>query len=240
MNEKYRPGRGRPTGPKFTPSEREAVLELVAHLDRHGYNQYDIARRVGKEFGEEKELNQATISDMLKLIRERYMILQNANRDEDIAITRMRIRDVYRQAYEAWERSCTGVERVVEEHMLRPIPSPGRKKGNKIDQSVELERKLELIKRTIMREGRAGASQFLNVMADCIKQERELRGLDEPKRTINDVNASVVQVNWNDVLGMSDEVEKRLEGEESKVSESARKLGPQLRGGLNGDSSKHD
>ena len=60
---------------------------------------------------------------------------------------------------------------------------------------AEDEEALRKVRETVSAEGRVAEVAFLRVIMDCWKAERELLGLDEPKRM--DVNSTVNQFNWD-------------------------------------------
>lgn len=194
-------------GPKFSNTGREAVLALVAKMDLAGHNQYDIARQIGVEFGE--GVTQPQVCQYLKKVRERFILEQGMAREEHVAKSIARLEHMYKEAYEAWCRSKSGMERIVEEHTLKPIPLLPGAKGNKQNVMVEIERKLELVKRTVLREGKAGASEFLGIMERCLAAERDLLGLDAPKRTMN-MDIPATTLNWDGELQMKDDVGEEL------------------------------
>lgn len=200
-------------GPKFGVTEREGVLALVARLDRIGYNQYDIAREIGREF-RGKQVSQQYVSVMLKEIRERYLLQQKVERQHLIAVKIEQYRDIYRQAYEAWVRSSSGLERTTEESVLRPQPKTQdpvgkRVRGEKVDKASELAHRLVVIKRVVLKEGRAGAAEFLRVMAECLQAERELLGLDAPKKIEGEMKQKVT-LDWDTELAPKDYVGEEL------------------------------
>lgn len=216
-------GRGKgSTGPKLSATGREVVLEFVATLDMRGESQYEIARRIEVQF--DKRLSQQMVSKMLKKIRERYVIMTNVLREEEIAKTVEQYRDIYREAYNAWIKSQSGLERVTTEEQLRITPtlngddeckgSSGQGRKGKRQPAIKLEKRLEIVKRQTVTEGRAGGAEYLNIMLACRSAVRDMRGLDAPKRQIN-MDIPVQQVQWDQFLQMDDPVEERLKAIES-------------------------
>jgi hypothetical protein len=84
-------------GPKFTKTEREAVKDRVAFLDRMGYNQYQIAAQVG--------VSQPVVGNYLAQIRESYRKSQQRHRSELVEEKLAQYRELRQEAYEAWVRS---------------------------------------------------------------------------------------------------------------------------------------
>jgi hypothetical protein len=148
---KSKPDRG---GPKFTPSEREDVLDRVAELDRRGYSQRMIADDVG--------VSQPTVGDYLKTIRARYIERQMEHRGAQVAEKRLQYRELRQAAWLAWERSKDDATRVVQE----AGESPGGANSKTVTTT----------------EGRLPAVHYLQLVFSCLKAERELLGLDQPTK----------------------------------------------------------
>lgn len=170
------------TGPKFTETEREAVKEYVAQLDRRGHTQMEIARLVSDKY---TQISQVTIHVMLKQIREEYRSRRftaiDANREEK----RAQYAEIRKCAWEQYEKCVEGEVTVTEEHEITKVPKtvtpPHLKsrwfvKGEAPKTIEELEMRL---KRTIIRSStkRAEAAVFLNIIMRCLDAEREMDGL---------------------------------------------------------------
>jgi hypothetical protein len=84
-------------GPKFTDTQREEVKAEVAKLDRLGFNQYQIADKLG--------VTQPQICQYLAQIREEYKRIRNFHRGELVEEKLAQYRELRQEAYEAWVRS---------------------------------------------------------------------------------------------------------------------------------------
>lgn len=85
-------------GPKHkTKLDREHTLQEVARLERSGFNQYEIAARLG--------FSQAQVSIYQKQLRERYAASQLNDTAELVAEKWAQYDDVVREAKLAWDRS---------------------------------------------------------------------------------------------------------------------------------------
>lgn len=189
-------GKGVGGGPKFSPTEREGVLEYVARMDALCYNQYQIAAGVYEVFG--KTLSQPAVSVMLKEIRARLRERGLQAQEERAARCTAQYELIFNEAWESFVRSREDLERVTEEWAMRAVaPNPETLDelngvgGDRADRRrhpkdkrklMVLEQKLEVVRRTVVKEGRAGSAGFLTVMADCVAAIRELEGLDAPKK----------------------------------------------------------
>ena len=197
-------------GAKLTRYDREKYLEELARLACRGYSQSVMAERLNRSKGQ--------ISKDLKIIRRRYNDSIVSSRAELVQEKLAQYKDILQEAWEEWERSKADTFRKVEE-LIKPF-KPKRKEGDgeDADESTPLELsdedrdRLIKVKETITTEGRLAEVAFLKVIADCLKAERDLLGLDEPKKV--DSNSTVNQFNWDmltQVPAVGDTVNARIQ-----------------------------
>jgi hypothetical protein len=153
-----------------TPTDKEFALSEVARLDRAGCNQFEIARRLG--------VSQPTACHLLKKVRERYRESIPVEYAAKVGEVRALLRDVRREAWEAWERSKQDAHKEVRE----TAPGTARKldkRGETLRQTIK---RLRLI---VTREERLPASEFLHVILKTISMECELYGINAEKAPVN-------------------------------------------------------
>lgn len=135
----------------------ERRVRVLDYLER-GWTQARIARQEGVDAG--------TISRDVAAIDQELRESISDKAEERRLRNELQLRRIYREAEEQFERSKqpkeveTGEER----------SGSGKKGAGKSS------------KATIRREGQCGDPQYLNVMKDVIKQLREMRGDDMPKK----------------------------------------------------------
>lgn len=134
--------------------EREQHLDEVSRLRCMGLTQYEIADRTG--------VSQQQICYDIKVLRQRLADSQLANRQELVNEKLTQLRVVRREAFRALELSAKDFVRVV-------IEESDSGDGNIKE------------KRITTTEARVPAGEYLRIILDTIKQERDLLGIDESK-----------------------------------------------------------
>lgn len=177
----------KPRGPKFTPTEREEVMHKVALLDKKGWIQADIAREVG--------VDQSQVSWYLKNIRKRYIDSTNWSKDQEIAGILIKLQNVMTEAYNAWDQSKEDKQKIINEE-ITSSNAIGAFTRNKVAEE---------------KERQTGQPSYLSIILDCIKQIRQIKGLDAPTK----VNATVNNINWDlmskeDTRSKADNVEQLI------------------------------
>lgn len=153
---------------KHTPTQLEEVKAKVAKLDRMGWTQWRIAREVG--------VSQPQVSMYLKSIREEYQERRFHDRDAKVNEVLAALRDVREEAYEALLRSKEDARRRTKE-TLKPGKPPKARKGERPPRGgTGYTKVIEQL------EGRLARGEYLTVILMTWQQERELLGLDEPKK----------------------------------------------------------
>jgi predicted transcriptional regulator len=184
---------------RFTPTEREKVIERVAELDRQGWTGYAIAEEVG--------VSRPMVSIYLKRIRQRYLAEQVGHRAEQVAEKCAQYKEVRRRAWECFWKSWEDKDKTVEEEALRKAAEDAA--------NGEYHSSMMLVKRVTSKEGRLPASEYLNVVINTLKAERELLGLDEAA----EVNVRVGALDWDALLKGMAAVEDPLEAEVRRLGE---------------------
>lgn len=146
-----------------SPTQRELDRAELVKMVRRGWTQAAIAQRLGVT---PKQV-QVDWQIVVKEMRE--------SRDEDalvhIAIKLEEYAEIKREAWEAWEASKEARQKIMLERYGKK-PSKNGKKGDKGGMKI-----------TKTKEGRLPGSEYMRIILDCIKAERELMALDPTKET---------------------------------------------------------
>lgn len=191
------------------------MMAKVAQLDRRGYPQAQIAKMVGVSY--------ITVMNYLRKMRERSKEIQLGDREELVKEKLQQYREVMMEAWEGYSKSMKDAESITEEEYL----------GGKPDEDGEVQARGKIVRKT---EGRLPGTQYLKVIQDCLAAERELLGMDAPKKM--DVKAQVISIDWTQlfqrpdlvILEATDPIEaKILEAEQAakKVAELPKANGQQ-------------
>jgi hypothetical protein len=197
--------RGRPRKADGTLGRvaREAVIAEVSRLHRYGYNQNEIAERVG--------VSQVTVHQYLKVIARRYQTASMGDRHVRVLETKAGYADLRFEAMKAWEASKKDAVRVVED--LEPdrqctvCDGTGRlENGWSHRRDGETHRECGscggtgvrkgAVRVTTTTAGQSGDPRFLQVALDAYHAERAMEGLDAPRESR--VKAEVVD--WAAIL----------------------------------------
>jgi hypothetical protein len=149
--------------PKRTKLECEAQLVEIEQRHNRGESVRAIAARLGLHF--------TTIQRDLETIAQRYQ--DNTLVERTVAVNRMiaTLRDVRKEAWEAWDKSKENQERQATEKISEALDAEGRP-------AAETLQRMKVIHRT---EGRLPKAEYLNIILRTLKQESELLGLYAPK-----------------------------------------------------------
>lgn len=192
-------------------TEREQVLAFVAKLDRRGYTQFDIKYELQRELG--IDVSQPMISIYLKQIRLRYREQQIIERRVKVNEKVEQLRDIRREAWDAWRRSSEDATKMVEEFGSE-MEAVGQ------DDYVTSER---LLKRISTSEGRLPDNAYLQTIRAALKDERDLLGLDQvTPATQTNVNVGVgIAIGGAEFwVGLSQQVARALPSVEQRVVEA--------------------
>lgn len=148
-----------------TRLKREKALEETERLHLRGWSQNKIAKKLG--------VSQPQVCQDIKTIRERYKQEQMEHRAVYVREKINQLRVVMDEAWEAWERSKRDALKKVEEE------------GTTGEGGYSKTRKEKARKDP--------ANEYLKTIVECLKQERELLGLDEPTK----VDANLNVINWD-------------------------------------------
>lgn len=169
-------------GPKFTNLERDEKRKIAAKLERRGYSHAAIGEVIG--------VSGSCVSNYLKKVKQHFIDSMVEDRGALVQQKLQQLKEVTREAWEAWDRSKKDKQRVLEEE----ITSNGflrSKTGSSL-------------------QGQHGDVRFLNIILECIRQERDMLGLDAPKK----VEATVQTLDWSQLVkglpvgkAVTDEVE---------------------------------
>lgn len=199
----------------MTPTEREAYIARTAELDLKDYTALQISR--------ELDISVATVYQYLKIIRERYVEDQVDNRSVLVVRKLKEYQQLRWEAWKAYEKSKADAERESEEWGLRSLGKEDEQEGKDVPRNGKKGskqkttkppgknlRELIKVKATKMRQGRLPGVEYLRLIADTYKAEREMLGLDEAIKL--DVKAQVLD--WKVFtldLNRTDVVEQKMQ-----------------------------
>ena len=157
------------TNNKLSEPQKVQVKALIAKYDGRGWTQHMIVEVIKRQLG-------ISISQPMVGIYRKQMLAETAkayrgNWEEMVAQKVEQLRDVRREAWDAWVRSSEDAQKLVEEY--------GQVKEAVGDGDYVTSE--EMIKRVITKEGRLPDNAYLNTIMKTLDAERELLGLDECK-----------------------------------------------------------
>lgn len=153
--------------------------EMVT-LVRRGWSQGMLAEKFG--------VSQPIISVELKAIYRKFAVRQDEDTEALINMKLDELAEVKREAWMAWERSKEDIQRETEEETKSAVRGLSSKVAK-------------------MREGRLPAAQYLSIICDCIKQERELKALNPAKEVTIKGHLAV----WDVLAGVPGAVEAQAQ-----------------------------
>jgi predicted transcriptional regulator len=196
--EDYVPGAS--TRPKVPRSVSMKGMVQVAMLDRRGYDIHEIADRLG--------ISEEAVQKGIEEVHTRYMNEVMAQRAALTAEKRAQLRELRKEAWEAWERSKGDRERTVTE--TRPgalCPKckgqgkDARVKGRVCHQCSGTGRMKDSKKVIQVHEGRLPSNEYLKTIIETLREEAELLQLTSP----GSVNTQVNVVAWDTLLAQARE-----------------------------------
>ncbi len=123
----------------------------------------------------------------LKHIRQEYKRTQIKNRKVLIATKVQQLNDVMKEAWQSWYLS------------KQDFVKRGKKK-----------RANGQIEQTIVKELRTGASEYLSVVLNCLKEQIDLLGI-KPDKTKTGDNFNFTNISWDQLFGRDESVGNRIE-----------------------------
>ena len=143
------------------PHERIAILQrrkTVASRYLHGEPQWQIANSL--------EVTQQTVSLDLKAIRAEWLADAKQDYDEIVGQELANLREVERQAWEAWTRSCQNAETM--KARMRKRARVGDDDGESFTEKTS--------------KGQAGDPRFLDVINRCRERRCKILGIEAEQR----------------------------------------------------------
>ncbi|MGL6095357.1 MAG: hypothetical protein ACRC7O_06105 [Fimbriiglobus sp.] len=178
---------------KRTHLSRAEAMDEVARYDRRGYTVAQIAELVKVSRKQvEKDLKDIRAGLFRRAVEERGLLVQE-KLDQ--------LREVRSEAWLAWERSKSDRVREVEELAAAyktKEQKAAEKQGKSSDSALsgaEVNKRLEVYKRVLTKEGRTPAAEYLVVVMKCLSTEAELLGL-LGETAVND-KAAGPPVDWD-------------------------------------------
>lgn len=138
------------SGPKRTPTQREADLQTTASLYLRGVFQSEIAKRL--------HVSQAQISIDLKTLRKRWLESSLVDIDQVKAKELARIDETERQAWRGWRRSVMVATKTMK---------MSRQAGE-----------VKFVEAREEQEKQVGDPRFLTIVLTCIERRCKIFGLD--------------------------------------------------------------
>lgn len=176
-------------GTKHTKGQRLEIKSIVATQDRRGLSMTEIAEVLRERHG--YSMSPQMVAGYRRQVWEEYNKRNKDNREAMMEEKREQYRMLRKLAWEAWDRSQENATKVVEESQAVVVPVGG-------DASGALE-SAERLRRIVTCEGRLPDNAYLKTILETLEAERQLFGLDEPRRKIEEpgtlVNVNVSQVN---------------------------------------------
>ncbi len=234
-----KPGKNNSTGPKFDERLMPQVLDEVARLRRMGFTQIKISERLFETFN--VKVSQPMVVSYEKKVIEQYRQSTVEERALLVEEKCAALRDVMKEAWDAYERSKSDAEKHVketfEEQDCPACKGEGMKtskKGNDVEcfkcggsgKYQQPNKNIDTV------EGRLPGAEYLNIIPRAHQQESELRGLKPVanqliQNNISQTNTMVAspQDIASLILGMRDrpdDVEAKLKGIEDLPSANAK------------------
>lgn len=227
--------RGRPSG-ESTRNRRAAIprvqnLVQVAILDRRGYDRHEIAARLG--------ISEASVIKSIDEIHAKYMSMAIQEKAMLIEEKRAQLRELRKEAWEAWERSkADGYRKVTETRPGAVCPlclGEGKNqragmRNRPCTQCGGTGKLKDSTRITKVREGRLPANEYLKTIIETLRDEQELLGLTLTSGTGTQVNI----ISWDTLLsqaksarqlesgGTGDVIESQLHAIEARLTEETR------------------
>lgn len=205
-------------GPKRTKCKRVLDRANMIRMLSRGYTQAQVA--------EELKLHQTQISHDFRILMKELMAAEEEVRGEMVWKKKIEYAALKKEAWEAWEASKLAQTKEVVEKMPdrecrkckgtgKYEPPKGRTKPIKCDVCKGTGKVPGATKITTTRQIGPGDVAYVSALLRALEAERELFGLDEPKKVEETVNANVM--NWDALVtgiprkDAPDEIEARIE-----------------------------
>ena len=161
--------------PKRDPNQREKDLaELARRYLRKSFK--DIATRESQAaLAEVFGVSQVQICKDVKELRKRWRNSAIRDVNEGIGETLAHINEVMGEAWQAWEASTQPREREVKQKTETGGKDGGN--GGGVGGGKQTTLRVQTSK-----VDQAGQPAYLNIILDCVRQVRELQGLDKPRK----------------------------------------------------------
>ncbi len=147
------------TGPKRTRKERETDLSLTIKLWSQGYTLREIAEKISAN--RKYRITFRSIHNDIKAEIKRWREERLDIIEDQITVELIRINNIEKEAWEAWEKSKAEYQRSVTE----------RRSGTS-----------ETMRAQMVREEQCGDPRYLQIIQWCIDKRCKLFGLDAPKK----------------------------------------------------------
>lgn len=142
-------------------------MEYASAMDLRGWTAREIANGIEKEFG--TKVSSQMVRNYLRKIRKVSVANMIRDRNSVLARSLQQYRDVRKVAWEAFEMSRKDEEKMVDEFAIE-------KEKIASGDFVQIEK---AIKRMHERRTRLPSPQYLQIIMDTFRAERELLGIDE-------------------------------------------------------------
>ena len=181
-------------------SEIERDRRKIARLYLEGKIQGEIAEALN--------ISQATVSRDLTFLQKEWTVARINDIDERKRIELAKLDNLELTYWEGWKRSQEAIK--VETQKIQGSAKPQKEGEEKRDSTPE---KLEKINRV---ETQVGDPRFLAGVQDCIKQRRELLGMDASKKVEVKIDDLTDEERINKVFELLDTARERADGQIDK------------------------
>lgn len=173
------------------PLEESITRNQIIQLMKRGYGEEDVAIKLGLEVKQVVVQYKIAIKEMAET--------RSQITEEVLTMKLKEYQEVKKEAWEAWEKSKNPIEKEAYE----TITSEYGKK--------------EIIKR--FKEGRLPASEYLNVILQCLKAERELLGMNPVRKIEGSVTVAGTVFDWHRFMDELDDIGNLEREVEDKIYE---------------------
>lgn len=185
------------SGPKRSSEQVAKDFEILARMDRRGHTQREIADVLG--------LHPQQVFQDLKKLKKRYAEAIRVDSKESVDEKLAQYREIRKEAWISWELSKVDAVKHVEESTpfgdcVACEGSGKTAKGGPCKVCAATGKKGGPYKVTKTKEARNPGIQYLQTVMQCLEAERELLGLDAPKKVEGKigVNGKVqVGIDWD-------------------------------------------
>jgi hypothetical protein len=178
------------------PVEESVCRNKIIQLMKRGFGEEEIAGELGLEVKQVVVQYKIAIKEMAET--------RSQVTEEVLTLKLKEYQEVKKEAWLAWEKSKNPIEKEAYETITSEY-------GTK-----------EIAKR--FKEGRLPASEYLNVILQCLKAERELLGINPVRKIEGSMTVAGVVFDWNRFMDELDDIGDLEREAEDKIYEGLPKI----------------